>query len=74
MNGFPWREMEDDRFLVFFSSCVCVCMRVCVCVCVLSSESGGFKGVYKRNKDDESMCASVYIYICIEIYEERNFV
>lgn len=48
----------------------CVCMRVCV----LSSESGGFKGVYKRNKDDESMCASVYIYICIEIYEERNFV
>lgn len=63
MNGFPWREMEDDRFLVFFSSCVCVCMRVCVCVCVLSSESGGFKGVYKRNKDDESMCASVYIYM-----------
>lgn len=56
------------------SSCFSPPVYVCVCVCVFSSESGGFKGVYKRNKDDESMCASVYIYICIEIYEERNFV
>ena len=45
MNGFPWWEMEDDRFLVLcFSLPLCVC--VCVCVRSLSKAVGLEEYIY----------------------------